>query len=115
MDTCCFDKTGTLTNTNLVFKGVAGVGCVHATRLLLFSWLTVHSPYVTTLVNVKDVERETTLTLATAQALVKFDKSLVLGDPMEKVVLQAIGWTLEEGEQLVKPILAFPDTNPPVS
>jgi len=93
---------------------MAGVGCVRATSLLFFSWLTVHSPYATTLVNVQNVERETTLTLAAAQALIKFHESLV-GDPMEMVVLKAIGWTLKDGEQLVKPILAFPSTDPPVS
>jgi cation-transporting ATPase 13A1 len=50
------------------------------------------------LVNVKEVGRETVLTLAAAHALVKLDDGTIVGDPMEKTTLDAMEWTLGNGE-----------------
>jgi cation-transporting ATPase 13A1 len=84
VDVCCFDKTGTLTGEDLVVEGVCGLGA-EPTAL--------HSP--------RQVSPETTMVLATAQALVQLDRG-VIGDPMEKVTLEAIGWTLENDVVLHK-------------
>jgi manganese-transporting P-type ATPase len=50
-------------------------------------------------VHVKEVGRETTLCLAGAHALVKLDEGAVVGDPMEKTTLDALEWTLGQGEE----------------
>lgn len=81
VDVCCFDKTGTITATDLVLEGVAGV-----------------SSDGKALVNVKEVGRETVLTLATAHALVKLDDGTIVGDPMEKTTLDAMDWTVGNGD-----------------
>lgn len=49
------------------------------------------------LVDVKETSRETTLCLATAHALVRLDNGTVVGDPMEKTILDALQWTLAQG------------------
>lgn len=80
VDICCFDKTGTLTGEDLVVEGIAGVngpkGDLHKLK------------------KVESAGIETTLVLATAHALVKLDEGEIVGDPMEKATLQALGWTL---------------------
>ncbi|KAA8894991.1 putative cation transporting ATPase [Sphaerosporella brunnea] len=80
VDICCFDKTGTLTGEDLVVEGIAGVNGSKAD--------------MKTLKKVEDSEIHTTLVLATAHALVKLDEGEIVGDPMEKATLQALGWTL---------------------
>ena len=47
----------------------------------------------------KEVGRETVLTLAAAHALVKLDDGTIVGDPMEKTTLDAMEWTLGNGKQ----------------
>lgn len=59
------------------------------------------------MVNVKEVGRETILTLAAAHALVKLDDGTVVGDPMEKTTLDAMEWTLGNGEYGDAPFLFF--------
>jgi len=49
------------------------------------------------LLNVKDTTRETTLCLAAAHALVKLDDGTVVGDPMEKITLEALEWNIAKG------------------
>lgn len=49
------------------------------------------------LVDVKETERETTLCLAAAHALVLLDDGTVVGDPMEKTTLEALDWKLSKG------------------
>ena len=46
----------------------------------------------------KEVGRGTVLTLAAAHALVKLDDGVIVGDPMEKTTLDAMDWTLGNGE-----------------
>ncbi|TFK24085.1 endoplasmic reticulum Ca-transporting P-type ATPase [Coprinopsis marcescibilis] len=84
VDVCCFDKTGTITAENLDLEGVVGVDASDPRKL----------------VNVKQVSRETTLTLAAAHALVKLEDGTIVGDPMEKTTLDALGWTIAKGETL---------------
>lgn len=83
VDVCCFDKTGTITGEDLVVQGIAKVGARSASDL----------------VDVKNTNRETTLTLAAAHALVLLEDGLV-GDPMEKTTLESLGWQLSAGDVL---------------
>ena len=53
----------------------------------------------------KEVGRETVLTLATAHALVKLDDGIIVGDPMEKTTLDAMEWTLGNGGYESAPFL----------
>ncbi|KAJ3783670.1 hypothetical protein GGU10DRAFT_388925 [Lentinula aff. detonsa] len=76
VDVCCFDKTGTITAENLVLEGVTGVS--------------EKDPM--SLVNVREVARETTLCLAAAHALVRLDDGTIVGDPMEKTTLENMDW-----------------------
>ena len=55
----------------------------------------------------KGVGRETVLTLASAHALVKLDDGTVVGDPMEKITLDVMEWTLGNGEYRDVPFLFF--------
>ncbi|RDB26777.1 Manganese-transporting ATPase 4 [Hypsizygus marmoreus] len=82
VDVCCFDKTGTITAENLVLEGVVGI----------------HPPDQKKLIDVKKTSRETTLCLAAAHALVKLDDGTIVGDPMEKITLEALEWTLGKGD-----------------
>lgn len=86
VDVCCFDKTGTLTGEDLVVDGIAG--------------LVPGRDNIAELKKVEQVGGETTLVLATAHALVKLDEGEVVGDPMEKATLTALGWTLGRGDTL---------------
>ncbi|KAK3484887.1 cation-transporting ATPase 4 [Neurospora crassa] len=43
---------------------------------------------------------ETTLVLATAHALVRLDEGDIVGDPMEKATLTALGWSLGQNDML---------------
>lgn len=85
VDVCCFDKTGTITGEDLVVQGVANDGARGPEDL----------------VRVTSTSRETTLTLASAHALVLLEDGLV-GDPMEKTTLEALDWKLEKGD-IIKP------------
>ena len=49
------------------------------------------------LVGVKETERQTTLCLAAAHALVQLDDGTIVGDPMEKTTLEALDWKLLKG------------------
>ncbi|RUP50895.1 hypothetical protein BC936DRAFT_137174 [Jimgerdemannia flammicorona] len=81
VDVCCFDKTGTLTGEDLVVEGVAGI----AKDGLMQLRATTETP------------RETTWVLSSAHALVLLEDGIV-GDPMEKVTLEAIQWKLNKGD-----------------
>ena len=48
------------------------------------------------LVDVKEAGRETTLCLAAAHALVLLDDGTVVGDPMEKMTLEALNRVLSQ-------------------
>ncbi|PWW73965.1 hypothetical protein C7212DRAFT_283852 [Tuber magnatum] len=86
VDVCCFDKTGTLTGEDLVVEGIAGLNGGKAG--------------IEKLRKVGNAGEETTLVLATAHALVKLDEGEVVGDPMEKATLNALGWTLGKNDTL---------------
>ncbi|RKP11851.1 E1-E2 ATPase-domain-containing protein, partial [Piptocephalis cylindrospora] len=85
VDVCCFDKTGTLTGEDLVVEGIAG--------------LEIEGPFALSMAH--QTPKETILVLATAHALVqkttKGEKVVVVGDPMEKASLDAIGWEVGLG------------------
>lgn len=56
----------------------------------------------------KEVGRGTVLTLAAAHALVKLDDGTIVGDPMEKTTLDAMEWTLGNGESPARACLVPP-------
>ena len=93
VDICCFDKTGTLTGEDLVVEGIAGLNLTTGIKIN-------HIDGDTTLTKVESVPEHTTLVLATAHALVRLDEGEVVGDPMEKATLSALGWTLGRNDIL---------------
>lgn len=80
VDVCCFDKTGTITGEDLVVEGIATNS--------------------TTLSPLTSASQETTLTLAAAHALVLLEDAGVVGDPMEKTAIEALGWQLGKNDKL---------------
>uniref|UniRef100_A0A5K3FND9 Cation-transporting ATPase n=1 Tax=Mesocestoides corti TaxID=53468 RepID=A0A5K3FND9_MESCO len=77
VDICCFDKTGTLTEDEVVVEGVTGLNGELAEKI----------------VSVRKCPLATVQVLASAHALVHSDSGL-LGDPLEKAMLKAVGWSL---------------------
>ncbi|KAK8128469.1 cation-transporting ATPase 4 [Apiospora sp. TS-2023a] len=103
IDVACFDKTGTLTGEDLVVDGIAGLGLGHAGTDTPKESDGAHS-HVTP---VHDAGMATTLVLATAHALVKLEEGDIVGDPMEKATLSALGWQLGKNDSLTtKPAIA---------
>ena len=85
VDVACFDKTGTLTGEDLVVDGIAGLGLDRSAM--------GEGAHVK-LTSVAEAGQQTRHVLATAHALVKLDEGEIVGDPMEKATLSALGWTL---------------------
>ncbi|KAI1373317.1 hypothetical protein F4677DRAFT_228119 [Hypoxylon crocopeplum] len=96
IDVACFDKTGTLTGEDLVVEGIAGLGLGHTGTDTPREFDGAHSH----LSSVKDAAMETTLVLASAHALVKLEDGEIVGDPMEKATLTALGWALGKNDTL---------------
>ena len=94
VDVACFDKTGTLTGEDLVVDGIAGL------QLGQEGVSAEPDGAQTQLTRVPDSGLETTLTLATAHALVKLEEGDVVGEPMEKATLQSLGWSLGKNDTL---------------
>ncbi|KAG0149092.1 hypothetical protein CROQUDRAFT_89665 [Cronartium quercuum f. sp. fusiforme G11] len=84
VDVCCFDKTGTITGEDLMVEGVVGIDQQNLLRL----------------VPLNQTNLETTLTLASAHALVLLEDG-VIGDPMEKTTIDAANWTLTKGDFII--------------
>lgn len=99
VDICCFDKTGTLTEDEVVVEGVTGLKWV---SLIPFS---THPPSILPMplffsgelaekiIPVRKCPLPTVQVLASAHALVHSESGL-LGDPLEKAMLKAVGWSL---------------------
>ncbi|KAK4163309.1 putative type V cation-transporting ATPase [Cladorrhinum sp. PSN259] len=96
IDVACFDKTGTLTGEDLVVEGIAGLGLGHSGTDTPRETDGAHSH----MSKVEESGVETTLVLATAHALVKLDEGEIVGDPMEKATLSALGWSLGQNDTL---------------
>jgi len=98
VDIACFDKTGTLTGEDLVVDGIAGL------YLGQQGAPAEADGAQSQLTKVSQTGLETTLTLATAHALVKLEEGDVVGEPMEKATLESLGWALGKNDTLsVKP------------
>ena len=83
-----------------MLEGVVGVECVILLDYFVgFGLLMVFdsSRDRKKLVDVKETEKQTTLCLAAAHALVRLDDSTIVGDPMEKTTLEALDWKLSKG------------------
>lgn len=63
------------------------------------------------LVNVREVARETTLCLAAAHALVRLDDGTIVGDPMEKTTLENMDWGVGKSTSPPPPLFASPKTS----
>ncbi|KAI1747161.1 hypothetical protein F4782DRAFT_522132 [Xylaria castorea] len=96
IDIACFDKTGTLTGEDLVVEGIAGLGLGHSGTDTPRETDGAHSH----MTPVTKAGMETTLVLATAHALVKLEEGDIVGDPMEKATLNALGWGLSKNDIL---------------
>ncbi|KAK4541847.1 hypothetical protein LTR36_007379 [Oleoguttula mirabilis] len=94
VDVACFDKTGTLTGEDLVVDGIAGL------QLGQQGVPTEPDGAQSQLVKLSQTGLETTLTLATAHALVKLEEGDVVGEPMEKATLDSLGWSLGKNDTL---------------
>ncbi|KAG0664685.1 putative cation-transporting ATPase 1 [Monosporozyma unispora] len=81
IDVCCFDKTGTLTGEDLVFEGLAGISEENDDIRHLYS--------------ADEAPESTSLVIGAAHALVKLDDGEIVGDPMEKATLRALGWKVD--------------------
>lgn len=82
IDICCFDKTGTLTSDDLIVEGVAGID----NKL--------------DITPISQIPTETLYTIGTCHTLINLEDELI-GDPLEKVSLQAIEWGLTKGDVCV--------------
>jgi len=82
IDICCFDKTGTLTSDDLIVEGVAGID----NKLEITA--------------IGSIPAETLWTIGTCHTLINLDEELI-GDPLEKVALQAIDWGLTKSDVCV--------------
>lgn len=80
VDTICFDKTGTLTADAFVFSGLAG--------------LVPNS--INELIDAVSVPLSSKQVIAACHSLVYLDGGLI-GDPLEKAALQALGWNAAGG------------------
>lgn len=80
VDVCCFDKTGTLTQENLVLEGVAGVG-----------------DDKTKLHPAREFPLDALLVVASCHSVMLLDDGLI-GDPMEKTVLNDMHWTVGQND-----------------
>ncbi|KAJ2006099.1 putative cation-transporting ATPase 1 [Coemansia thaxteri] len=90
VDICCFDKTGTLTGEDLIVEGVAGApGSADPSELS----------------GTHTLGRDSVLTLASAHALVQLESGELVGDPMERTQLDAVGFKLVSSDIIV------PDTS----
>lgn len=90
VDVCCFDKTGTITGEDLEVQGVVGTDSQGTAALS------------DELVDLQQASTPSKLVLAAAHALVIVDDDIV-GDPMERRALDALGWTVKPGD-LICPI-----------
>ncbi|PAA85082.1 hypothetical protein BOX15_Mlig023985g2 [Macrostomum lignano] len=88
VDICCFDKTGTLTRDEMMVDGVAGLDSDNPNEIQ----------------TVQNCGQATVQVMAACHSLVIMDKTNdLLGDPLEKAILKATGWTLTKGEAVIPP------------
>lgn len=93
VDICCFDKTGTLTTDNLVVEGVAGLNHTSAND-------GVKNVSDDKILPLSEVPETTVRVLATCHSLAQLDDGLV-GDPLEKAILNAVDWNLTKSDAVV--------------
>lgn len=88
---CCFDKTGTLTSDDLIVEGVVGAPPTDTND-------GDNSVKSTTaeLTPLHEAPKSATRVLATCHSLTMMEDGLI-GDPLEKAVLAALGWNLTKG------------------
>ena len=94
VDVACFDKTGTLTGEDLLVDGIAGLQLGQAGVASEPDGAQIQ------LAKATETPLTTTLTMATAHALVKLEEGDVVGEPMEKATIDSLGWTVGKNDTL---------------
>lgn len=84
VDVCCFDKTGTLTANDLAFEGIMGLDHENGFRIL----------------EKENVPLESCLIIGVVHSLIKLNNNDIVGDPMEKESLKAMGWVVDFDNKL---------------
>lgn len=106
---CCFDKTGTLTSDDLIVEGVAGLPKPTENQMkeenepleektpVIHSNNTIKSAIVDNdmVIPIEQCPHSTLQVLASCHSLAHLDEKLV-GDPLEKKVLEAINWNFSK-------------------
>ncbi|GAV07712.1 hypothetical protein RvY_17520-2 [Ramazzottius varieornatus] len=95
IDMCCFDKTGTLTSDVPLVQGIAGIAADQDSQ---DGSPPKSHPY--DLISVDVVPAETTQVLAACHSLALLDDTTI-GDPLEKVTLEAIKWNVTKADAVV--------------
>ena len=81
VDICCFDKTGTLTTDEMIVEGVVSAAG--------------------DMIEVSAVGEECTNLLAACHSLAPLEDGTLVGDPMERATLDALGWTFSRSTQFI--------------
>ena len=99
VDTCCFDKTGTLTSDEMVLKGVI----VKKPKDDVKKPDTMAINTLTSLLEPTDatIPEVTNVVLASCHSLALQSDLTLIGDPLEKAVLSASGWSLSADNKVV--------------
>lgn len=92
---CCFDKTGTLTSDDLVLHGVVFPSGGKAIS-------SKGDDPVEDIVPASGLNGPTLWVMATCQSLMNVEGKVV-GDPMERAVMEGIGWIVIPGNEAVLP------------
>jgi cation-transporting ATPase 13A1 len=111
VDTCCFDKTGTLTSDEMVLRGVR-IPVDNGSKLDIAEELVQPSMVVDTGDESSDINfsipSNTLRVMVGCQSLAlssngRTHKSDLIGDPLEKAVLNGCGWTLLSNDTVAPP------------
>lgn len=94
VDVACFDKTGTLTGEDLLVDGIAGLTLGQPDSKIEADGAHIE------LAQASAAGPNTALVLASAHAMVRLDEGDIVGDPMEKVTLEWLGWNLGKNDTL---------------
>nr|CCA14384.1 GL18589 putative [Albugo laibachii Nc14] len=103
IDVFCFDKTGTLTSDDFTMLGVTGLPSKAKLEGACDDQIQLQHLQELDLITAENLPMESVLILAGCQSLVELHGE-VTGDPIEKIALESVGWSLNaKHELLVQP------------